>query len=62
MTATNDITGDAIKTRISEGKKKFDKNIALIKPSCYTNCSTLVGTLSKCRMCDWNPNNAPVQK
>lgn len=53
MTATNDITGDAIKTRVNEGKKKFDANISLIEPSCFKDCKYLKNTLNKCKVCDW---------
>lgn len=57
MTATNDITGDAIKTRVNEGKKKFDANISLIEPSCFKDCNYLKNTLNKCKVCDWKDKN-----
>jgi len=61
MASTNDVTGDRIVSKV-RSKKKFDEGMKLIKPSCYPDCSYLVGTLTKCRACDWNPKNAPVQK
>lgn len=62
MATHNDITGDKIATKTGKSKKKFDEGMKLIKPSCLPDCSYLVGTLTKCRVCDWNPKNAPVQK
>jgi hypothetical protein len=58
----NDITGDKISTKVGKAKKKFDEGMKLIKPSCLPDCKYLVGTLTKCRACDWNPKNADVQK
>lgn len=62
MATTNDITGDRIVSKTGKSKKKFDEGMKLIKPSCYPDCKYLVGTLTKCRACDWNPKNAVVQK
>lgn len=62
MATTNNITGDRIVTKVGATKKKFDEGLKLIKPSCYPDCSYLVGTLTKCRVCDWNPKNANIQK
>jgi len=55
MAAKNDITGDEIKSRGNSGKFKegFDK----IKPSCYNDCTYLVNTLTKCRVCAFHPKN-----
>lgn len=53
MASVNEITGDSIKTRVNEGKKKFDANISLIEPSCFKDCKYLKNTLNKCRACDW---------
>lgn len=53
MASVNEITGDVIKTRVNEGKKKFDANISLIEPSCFKDCKYLKNTLNKCRVCDW---------
>ena len=57
MASVNEITGDAIKTRVNEGKKKFDANISLIEPSCFKDCKYLKNTLNKCRACDWKDKN-----
>jgi hypothetical protein len=62
MATKNDITGDNISTKVGKAKKKFDEGMKLIKPSCLPDCKYLVGTLTKCRACDWNPKNADVQK
>ena len=62
MTAHNDITGDKISSKITKSKKNFDKGMKLIKPSCLPDCKYLVNTLTKCRVCDWNPKNAKVQE
>lgn len=51
MAATNDITGDEIKSR--GNSKKFKENLDKIKPSCYNDCKYLVNTLTKCRVCSW---------
>jgi hypothetical protein len=53
MAATNDITGDEIKSR--GNSKKFKENLDKIKPSCYDDCSYLVNTLTKCRVCTYHP-------
>lgn len=55
MAAKNDITGDAIKSGKGD-VKKFKENFGQIKPSCYANCSYLVNTLTKCRVCDFHPS------
>ena len=57
MASVNEITGDSIKTRVNEGKKKFDANISLIEPSCFKDCKYLKNTLNKCRACDWKDKN-----
>lgn len=53
MASVNEITGDVIKTRVNEWKKKFDANISLIEPSCFKDCKYLKNTLTKCRVCEW---------
>jgi hypothetical protein len=53
MATTNDITGDEIKSR--GNSKKFKENLDKIKPSCYDDCSYLVNTLTKCRVCSYHP-------
>ena len=53
MATTNDITGDEIKSR--GNSKKFKENLDKIKPSCYNDCSYLINTLTKCRVCTWKP-------
>jgi hypothetical protein len=56
MATTNDITGDEIKSR--GNSKKFKENLDKIKPSCYDDCSYLVNTLTKCRVCTWKPKKS----
>jgi hypothetical protein len=53
MVARNDITLDEIKSR--GNSKKFKENLDKIKPSCYDDCSYLVNTLTKCRVCSYHP-------
>jgi hypothetical protein len=53
MATTNDITGDEIKSR--GNSKKFKENLDKIKPSCYDDCTYLVNTLTKCRVCSYHP-------
>lgn len=56
MATKNDITGDAIKSG-KGNPKKYKENLGKIKPSCFPDCKYLVNTLTKCRVCDWHPNN-----
>ena len=56
MAATNDITGDEIKSR--GNSKKFKENLDKIKPSCYNDCKYLVNTLTKCRVCSWKEESS----
>ena len=56
MASHNDVTGDAIKSG-KGNPKQFKENMGKIKPSCYKDCKYLVDTLTKCRVCDWHPNN-----
>jgi hypothetical protein len=51
VVARNEITGDAIQSR--GNSKKFKENLDKIKPSCYNDCTYLVNTLTKCRVCSW---------
>jgi hypothetical protein len=53
MVSRNDITLDEIKSR--GNSKKFKENLDKIKPSCYDDCSYLVNTLTKCRVCSYHP-------
>jgi len=56
MATKNDVTGD----KIQSGKgnpKKYKENLGKIKPSCFPDCKYLVNTLTKCRVCDFHPNN-----
>jgi len=52
MATRNDITGDALISRLGN-KEKFDENFSKIQPSCYPQCKELQGTMQKCRFCDW---------
>jgi hypothetical protein len=56
MATKNDVTGDRIVTKVGKAKKAFDEGIKSIQPSCYKDCSYLVNTLTKCRVCDWKPD------
>jgi hypothetical protein len=59
VVARNEITGDAIQSR--GNSKKFKENLDKIKPSCYDDCSYLVNTLTKCRVCTWKPEKNGVK-
>jgi hypothetical protein len=59
MVARNEHTGDAIQSR--GNSKKFKENLDKIKPSCYDDCSYLVNTLTKCRVCTWKPEKNGVK-
>ena len=49
-TAVNDITKDKLITKPST---EYGDNFAKIQPSCLPSCDTLVGSMPKCRVCEW---------
>lgn len=62
MATTNNITGDRITSKISKQSSSYEEGLKLIEPSCFPKCAELVGTMSKCRVCDWKGKNASIQK
>ena len=62
MATTNDVTGDHLTSKISQDIKKYEEGLKLIEPSCFPKCNELVGTMSKCRVCDWKGKDANIQK
>ena len=59
MVARNEITGDAIQSR--GNSKKFKENLDKIKPSCYNDCTYLINTLTKCRVCSWKSETSSTK-
>jgi hypothetical protein len=60
VVARNDITLDEIKSR--GNSKKFKENLDKIKPSCYNDCTYLINTLTKCRVCSWKGETSSPTK
>ena len=58
-TAVNDITKDKLITRPSNG---YSENFGKIKPNCLPDCDTLVGSMTKCRVCEWRDGRSRPSK
>ena len=47
---------------VDKNEAEFDKGMQIIVPSCFPECSKLVNTMPKCRVCDWKGKDANIQK
>lgn len=59
MVARNNITGDSLQSKPSN--KLYLSNYDKIKPNCFSNCTYLIDTLQKCKLCAWRPALADVR-